>query len=250
MKKLISILLAMTLVFGITSMNAFAFDISDQDSSNYIRMINGEEYDISRNAAPDSYQWNADSAANDAAAPTGSDTIGTRSVAPDTMPTGGGEYPYDPDWWNDPDNIYRANCYGYILNRVSTDYDDDYAGYLFQPGYKTGDTFEFTCTDIIDKVTSDLAELGRTIRSSTYSEVPGSNEYKIALVIDPGGFLRNPDYHWYRQNSDGTWSHKRGLTEVTNLDASGNIILDPRTCDRDYPGRPYSTWCGYYIISR
>ena len=85
---------------------------------------------------------------------------------------------------------------------------------------------------------------GRTIRSSTYSEAPGSNEYKIALVI------ASNDYHWYRQDSSGYWSHKPGLTDITNKDASGNLITDPRTCDRDYSYADYSTWGGYYIISR
>lgn len=50
--------------------------------------------------------------------------------------------------------------------------------------------------------------------------------YEIALVVDPG-----VDYHWYRQNPDGTWSGKSGHPEATNLDASGNTIDDPRTAD-------------------
>lgn len=45
---------------------------------------------------------------------------------------------------------------------------------------------------------------------------PGAKEYKVALVIAPG-----LDYHWYIQNKDGYWSHKRGLSKVTNVDADG-----------------------------
>ena len=40
------------------------------------------------------------------------------------------------------------------------------------------------------------------------------------------------DYHWYRQNQDGTWSHKPGLTEVQNTDGNGMTIVDPRTAYR------------------
>lgn len=36
------------------------------------------------------------------------------------------------------------------------------------------------------------------------------------------------DYHWYRQNSDGSWSHKTGTGAVTNQDYSKKIIMDPR----------------------
>lgn len=41
--------------------------------------------------------------------------------------------------------------------------------------------------------------------------------------------------HWMRQNSDGTWSHKLGTSQcISNVDASGNIILDPLTCNMHY----------------
>ena len=161
------------------------------------------------------------------------------------MPTGGGEYPYAPSYWNDPANVFRANCYGYVLNRIANDTSNPRAGHMFQPGYRTGEYYKaLTKKAIIKAVRSDMNSLGRTIRSSSYSEVPKSNEYKIALVI------ADNDYHWYRQDSDGGWSHKPGLTEITYRDASGKYISDPRTCDRNYNYANYSTWGGYYIISR
>lgn len=51
--------------------------------------------------------------------------------------------------------------------------------------------------------------------------------HQVALVIWPG-----VDYHWYRLDKDGKWSHKPGRTPATNLDNSGNLINDPRTADR------------------
>ena len=65
-----------------------------------------------------------------------------------------------------------------------------------------------------------------------------TGHYLIALVIAPGHqipvsddeeYIR--DYHWYRQDRDGTWSHKPGHSYATNKDGSGNVIYDPRTCD-------------------
>ena len=71
---------------------------------------------------------------------------------------------------------------------------------------------------------------------------PGT--YKVALVVH-----EEKDYHWYRQNPDGTWSHKRGQGKVTNLDASYNLIYDPETCDRNDGRYDYSIFCGYFQVS-
>lgn len=220
--------------------------------SEFVHKIDGKEFDIRRNVAPDNYQVRksiesdkaTDQAVNQAAVADSKTTKDKSLLA--SMPTGGGEYPYNPSYWNDPANVFRANCYGYILNRIANDTSDPLAGYMFQPGYRTGNYYtSLTTSAIITAVKSDMADLGRTIRSSSYSETPGSNEYKVALVIAPG-----TDYHWYRQDSDGGWSHKPGLTNIDYRDASGNYISDPRTCDRNYSYANYSTWGGYYIISK
>lgn len=270
MKKFCSILLAIVMMFALsatafaaepvnnnhdirlnTAPTDFYGESSDaiiNDESTYTHNIDGQSHDIRLNSAPENYLANGQrSTSSDVAVPNTSEhSIGIPNVLRALMPTGGDEYSYNPTYWNDPDMVYRANCYGYVLNRIATDTSDPYAGYLFQPGYKTGNLYEsLTKSDIIDAVESDMEELGRTIRSSTYSETPGANEYKIALVIAP-----NVDYHWYRQDSNGYWSHKPGLTDVTNKDASGDLITDPRTCDRNYSYANYSTWCGYFIVSK
>ena len=70
--------------------------------------------------------------------------------------------------------------------------------------------------------------------------------YKVALVLDP-----THDYHWYRQNSDGTWSHKIGGNQVNRIDAFQNMIFDPESADRNYSnttGSNYTIFIGYYYI--
>ena len=57
--------------------------------------------------------------------------------------------------------------------------------------------------------------------------------YKGAMVVDRGN-----TFHFYRQNKDGTWSHKPGVLPVTNKDASGKKIYVPHFADRDYSDRP------------
>ena len=51
-----------------------------------------------------------------------------------------------------------------------------------------------------------------------------TNHYKIALVIDDLG--EEQDYHFYRQDSDGYWSHKPGKEEVRRVDASGKLLRE------------------------
>lgn len=41
-------------------------------------------------------------------------------------------------------------------------------------------------------------------------------------------FSSGIDYHWYRLDQGGLWSHKPGQTRVTRGDQAGNNIADPR----------------------
>jgi hypothetical protein len=60
----------------------------------------------------------------------------------------------------------------------------------------------------------------------------------VALVLWPG-----TDYHWYRQDKVGCWSHKPGQTAARNVDSSNHPISDPKTCNRG----PYTVFCTYMI---
>ena len=71
------------------------------------------------------------------------------------------------------------------------------------------------------------------------------------MVTDPGN-----TFHFYRQNPDGTWSHKPGTLPITKLDADDLPIYTPYTSNRDYttPGDDdpinYTEFCGYYCIPK
>ena len=43
--------------------------------------------------------------------------------------------------------------------------------------------------------------------------------------------LLNLDFHWYRLDSNGRWTHKLGETAPTNKDNNGDEIVDPRIAD-------------------
>ena len=60
----------------------------------------------------------------------------------------------------------------------------------------------------------------------------------VALVVAPGW-----DYHWFRKDRSGWWSHKPGQTAVTDRDNSGSLILDPRNADRGM----YTDFCTFMV---
>lgn len=50
--------------------------------------------------------------------------------------------------------------------------------------------------------------------------------------------------HFYRQDSDGLWSHKPdGEDPITRLDDNDNLIIDPQMADSRY------TFVGYFMIT-
>ncbi|ATC63567.1 hypothetical protein CMV30_06140 [Nibricoccus aquaticus] len=133
---------------------------------------------------------------------------------------------YAPSYWNDWSTIqYNNNCYNYS-NNVRTDT-------FAQPGRASGNMYSsINATEVSNGAISD-----GLIPTDAWSVDPDGRT-KIALVIDPGW-----DFHWYRQDSDGRWSHKPGGTSATNLDNSGNLITNPETADRG----GYTEFVGYFF---
>ena len=201
------------------------------------------------------------------------------------LPCSGYEITYSPSLWNNTDALLYSNCYNYALNIRNT---VNGGNYLFmQPGNLAGlSCFNLnpqgtyygypyfylqlkTGLDIQSNASADANVLGITFEPIGRYEVCPEGTYKIALVIDltddpsianyhqfdslgdTAVYIELPDtdYHWYRQNPDGTWSHKPGQTAVINYDASGNTIYDPQICDRDYSLVNYSVFVGYYAVS-
>ena len=86
------------------------------------------------------------------------------------------------------------------------------------------------------------------IRRTTFKQRCPARTSKIALVVHPG-----EDYHFYRQDADGWWSHKDGSNKVKRYDAEGRPIWNPETAARDYrPGAllNYKDFCGFYCVPR
>lgn len=133
--------------------------------------------------------------------------------------------PYDPGKWNIPSVHPRNNCYNYANDKITNTFA--------QPGRGSGSTIvDWTCATV-----APAAQRDGQIPVSAASGTPADGHY-IALVSSD--IIR--DYHWYRLDANGRWSHKPGQTAATNLDNAGRTITDPRTCNRGY----YTNFCGFF----
>jgi hypothetical protein len=142
------------------------------------------------------------------------------------------------------------NCYTYAINQpinpfTNTIYDSwvkCQPGNLGGMGIDKGNLVRASKKSIV-LARKDLKKLGYELLKTTYKKQIKSNEecWKVAFCYT------NNDYHWYRQNLDGTWSHKRGLYgKVLNVDEDKNIIYNPEICNRG----DYVNFVGFYIIKK
>jgi hypothetical protein len=159
--------------------------------------------------------------------------------------------PYEPRKWNDGGTIQKiTNCYAYALNlqhnpitgRAFPMHGQD--GFALQPGdlaNVSADPFLLTMNGayVIGLATMDAKANSGTFENSGKNDQVAKGNWKVALVLAPGR-----DYHWYRQNDDGTWSHKREEDPVTNRDNSGQIITDPERANRGI----YTQFVGYFEV--
>jgi hypothetical protein len=188
------------------------------------------------------------------------------------FPLSGYELDYEPEIWNEAyvgNELYvkdYTNCYAYILNNQfdpsGTDfgcnsvYDPISEQQKQQPGdfYNAhrgnGEFVSFNCYDeetIIDAVKKDFEAYNAIFGTSyifeemvdPHAPCPAGS-YRVALVL-----YRGTDYHWYRQDSDGYWSHKQGLSDVTRLDAAGELIIDIENSDLGL----YDELIGFFVVT-
>ncbi len=161
---------------------------------------------------------------------------------------------YEPEKWNKDINIKLThNCYAYALNLIDKTYAEICKKYLKitnkkdcpclrpQPGQCSGfiDEYKphpFNCKKIEIRMKKD----NPLIKKLKKNEECPNNFYKIALFCASNG----SDYHFYRQDNNGLWSHKDGCKLATNKDAKGRIIKNPELAETGH----LDLLCGYYAV--
>jgi hypothetical protein len=187
--------------------------------------------------------------------------------------TSGFEPDYNPKGWSNPAIEGSHNCYAYFLDeqkevikqkceeachklnkkgcpkKISECQNmipqpGDYALLNKYGNLKKKDR-DYTCPNMHNKIMADNPH----IKPVGLLDKCPINHYKGAMTVD----YKNT-FHFYRQNPDGTWSHKPGILPVTDVDASGKKIYIPHFADRDYSKVPrqnpikYTDFCGYYCL--
>jgi hypothetical protein len=143
--------------------------------------------------------------------------------------------PYDPDAWTETDlgkNNGATNCYGYALDKVKF---DNPGGSSLLP--------RATCENLMAN-----AKLDGLIEPSQEGQCGGtcpSGYHKVQIFLDDRHLLLGRDYHVYRQDDDGGWSHKQGRGGKPNrTDASGNALICPINSNRNFGEHSYQKSCG------
>ncbi len=161
----------------------------------------------------------------------------------------GKEPHFRPDKYNKTRRMREShNCFAYAFDYVDLPpldkCNENSCPISFpQPGRASGyprwsKIKDKRCPDLLGRLFGDVPNLKMT----TFEKKCPSNSSKIALVVD-----EDEDYHFYRQDSNGYWSHKPGATEVTHIDATGRPIYDPQLATRKYDRSKlnYDEFCGY-----
>lgn len=146
------------------------------------------------------------------------------------------------------------NCYMYFLNKTNDDvvkmckkdYGKNNICRRAQPGYAAGlpllGKSDYKCSKMLARTLIDNPDIYKV---DEYEKCAPTH-YKGALVVAPGR-----DYHYYRYNDDGAWTHKPGYKPSTTLDSDNNIIRNPRLANRDYGGTlNYKDFCSYLCVPR
>jgi hypothetical protein len=145
--------------------------------------------------------------------------------------TSGAEYPN----LNDPQEkeIWKllqqsANCYAYAMGYKDPNTHFPQPGFFGVEnmyGYHMLDR-EFTCSNYTSRLLLDNPH----IYPVAHDKPCDKGYYKVAFTVAP-----NRDYHLYRQNDDGTYSHKPGSTPARMTDSAHKEIKNPQTADRFNP---------------
>ena len=167
------------------------------------------------------------------------------------LPLSGYELPYEPEKWNNSFSkidsstyIYEeTNCYSYALNApYQINSNGDLELWKVDPGYNSYAAELDEYYWVWDSLYADSTSYNFLILPLSKYEVCPIGMYKIAFFGDKS---RKKDFHFFRQNSDGTWSHKTNGTIVTILDDNGEIVMDPETASIEQ----YDSFVSYFAIT-
>jgi hypothetical protein len=156
---------------------------------------------------------------------------------------------FEPNKWhhcwdhNWRDCRLNANCYSYVLNNPDYHWSIPGMGYSLA---KAGDYFNefnaywknYSFQEFRSKLTMGAQSDG-LIPAEEAEDKEGF--YITALFFPPDNY----DFHWYRKDDNGLWSHKDGSLQATDKDLDRKVIKDPRNAKASY-----TVFGGFFLVPR
>jgi len=138
---------------------------------------------------------------------------------------------YAPPFWNNDYNILtNNNCYNYACDKPRPRFA--------QPGRGGGMRISrFDAISIRQALNVDKLEWSSELKKLS------SNIHYVAAFIGHVS-KEEVDFHFFRRDENGLWSHKPGRNPVINTDIDRRIIEDPTSkyCNKG----DYIQFCGYF----
>ncbi|MBI1301857.1 MAG: hypothetical protein GC137_09410 [Alphaproteobacteria bacterium] len=126
-----------------------------------------------------------------------------------------------------------TNCYTYALDIPAHGWGQP--GQLrIHPADRT-ESYSFTQDTLPSLLESD------GLIKVDISDLPACSEMLIAAIV-----YGSEDFHFYRRDQNGFWSHKWGNGRVKRLDSSGHLIRSPEKCVE----RGVNSFVGYFVVPR
>ena len=138
---------------------------------------------------------------------------------------------FEPDIWK---NFSKGNCYEYLLNFKNNSNISLTVGSLINKEFQSYQSDE----ELIIILKQELYELGFCIEKTDQKSIVPLQKMKFFISRSLCG-----DYHFYRLDSNGKWSHKFAYSLPTNSNISNSteIIFPETSCSTDRS-------IGYYLL--
>jgi hypothetical protein len=144
---------------------------------------------------------------------------------------------------------FKHNCYAYALDKYDDTTLTEYKPQMGYFGYpdKIQPSGLKSCSDLSHRVLIDNPHIYKLLNTNSNCR---EGYYKTSLFLAP-----DSDYHWYRQDDNGKYSHKPGLTEVTEFNNESKEITDPLRASRSrfsnkYQIMDYSMSCDSFCVPK
>jgi hypothetical protein len=152
-------------------------------------------------------------------------------------PTNNSEPSWEPDKWKV--NQKYNNCYAYAMDDLER--DREFRHYKPIPG---ANSHYYTCSQLIEGLKDEIPHMYPTTFHCQCE--PGYK--KIYMAVSNESSDDGNDFHFWRQDSDGYWSHKPGSNHPSRVDGNGHVINNPDQSNRNSEKHSYTNSCGFFCI--